>query len=147
MVFLARAFFPFQAAAARAGIVAADLFLASVFDRLLDVIGNARRARLSGLQHLFALRFFAGAQLHRQHHARRILADGIDHRVEHIKALDSVFDDRILLAVSAQPDTALQLFAGVDVIHPLRVHVLQQDHALQFAANLRAPGRWPLPFR
>ena len=49
----------------------------------------------------------------------RILTNGLDHFVEHIKAFHSVCGVRVVLTVASQIHAAAQFFHGVDVIHPL----------------------------
>ncbi len=52
------------------------------------------------------------------------------HRLEQLEALALVLDERVALAVAAQPDAFLQMVEAVEVILPLAVHHLQHDVAL-----------------
>lgn len=56
---------------------------------------------------------------------------------KHVKALFAVCNDRVLLAVGAQADALLELIHRINVIHPLRIDVLQQHHALHFTHDRR----------
>ena len=67
-----------------------------------------------------------------------LLADGVDHAVEHREALALIRHDRIGLPVGAQADALLQVLHGVDVVHPVLVDDAQQDDALDLAHALRA---------
>ena len=78
-----------------------------------------------------------------QHHSGGILTDGGDHLVEHIEALQAVFHYRVMLGVGSQPDAPLQLLHGVDVVHPLGIHVFQQNHPLQLSHQGRAENLLP----
>ena len=66
-----------------------------------------------------------------------LLVDAILHRLEEREALLLVFDERIALAVAAQPDSFLQVVEAVEVILPLRVDDLQHDVALDAMQDRR----------
>ena len=62
-----------------------------------------------------------------------ILADGGDHLIEHVKALDAVEHHGVFLTVGAQVDAAAQLIHVVNVVHPVAVNGLEQHDALDLA--------------
>ena len=49
-----------------------------------------------------------------------------------------------MLGVGSQPDAPLQLLHGVDVVHPLGIHVFQQNHPLQLSHQGRAENLLPV---
>src|SRR5699024_7637054 len=59
-------------------------------------------------------------------------------------AFHTELNDRITLSIAAQIDTLLEIFHGVDMIHPLGVYILEQDHTLQFPHELRTKHRFAL---
>ena len=136
MVLGAGALFPFEAAAAGAGVVAADLDDADGL-ALGGTLGAGRtvaghKALAGGLGHLLPLGGSArAAHLDGQQHLDAGFPDGINHLVEHVEALDAVLHNGILLAVAPQRDALPQLVHVVDVVHPLPVHALEQTDALQ----------------
>ena len=135
---------PFKAAAAGAGVVAADLddadglALGGTLGTGCAVAGH--EALTGGLGHLLPLRGRSArtAHLDGQQHLDAGLADGIDHLVEHVKALDAVLNDGVFLAVAAQRDALTQLVHVVNMVHPLAVYTLEQADAFQLPHQLRA---------
>ena len=122
--------FPLQAAAAGAGVVAADLDDAdrlALGCALCAGCAVARHIALAGgFGHLLTLGGLARlAHFDSQQHLDAGLPDGIDHLVEHIKALDTVLDDGVLLAVAAQNDALTQLVHVINMVHPLAVYALE----------------------
>ena len=65
------------------------------------------------------------------HTADGILADEVNHLVEHVIAFNLIFGDGVLVAVSAQADAVAQLIHRVDVIHPAAIHAGEEHDALQ----------------
>src|SRR5687768_10026049 len=72
------------------------------------------------------------------------LFDPILHRREQREAFLLVLDQRILLAVAAQPDAFLQMVEAVEVILPLRIDDLQHDVAFDTAQDLDRDQRFLL---
>src|SRR5512143_214836 len=65
--------------------------------------------------------------------AHAVLLDPVEHGLEHLEALFLVLDERVLLAVAPQADALLEMVHLEQVVLPLRVDDLQQDHPLELA--------------
>ena len=77
--------------------------------------------------------------------AHHLLAHPVVHVLEEGVALLLVLDERIALAVAAQPDALLQVVEAVEVVLPLDVHDLQHDVALDAAQQLGRRPAAPCP--
>ena len=71
-----------------------------------------------------------------------VVLDLVDHLVKHIKSLALVFHNRVLLGVNLEADAPTQLMHGVDMVHPVAVYHLEQDHPLQLPHDLRPQLRF-----
>ena len=131
MVLLAGAFFPLQAAAAGAGIVAADL--GDLFHRLLLHAAVAGAGLAGDLGHPLALNGGGGLHPGDEDAAQRLLLNGGHHLLEHVITLALIFHHGVVLAVCPQADALLEFVHGVDVVHPVFVHHAQHHDALQLA--------------
>ena len=78
------------------------------------------------------------AALQEEQVADRLVLDAVHHVLEQHVRLFLVFDERILLAVAAQPDAFLQVIHRQQVILPLVVDDVEHDHAFGFAQQRRA---------
>ena len=125
MVLGALAVLPLQARAAGAGIIWIDL-LGRALDRFL--LGRIIAVRARDLGGRLALHLLLTAQV--QQSPDRVFLYRGGHVVEHVIARHLVLNQRISLAISLQADALTQLLHVVDVIHPMPVDDLQQDHAL-----------------
>ena len=65
------------------------------------------------------------------------LLDILRHLVEHLVTAQLVLNQRILLSVCLQTGSLTKLLHIVDVIHPLAVDDLEQDHTLDLTDRLR----------
>jgi hypothetical protein len=61
-----------------------------------------------------------------------VLFDPVEHGLEHLETLFLVLDERVLLAVAAKPDTLLEVVHLEQVVLPLGVDDLEEDHPLEF---------------
>ena len=120
----------FQAAAAGARIIGADLVGRGADGRFLDgALVAAGGAGLLG--HLFPFDFLVGAHLNQEQPANGLLSDGLNHCLEHLVAFLFIGHHRVMLAVSPQADALLQIVHGIDVVHPVFVYHPQHDDPLQ----------------
>lgn len=129
LVHRAAALLVFLSASARAGVVRTYLCALADGASLFAAVGRA--AGRGYLRHLLALGVLLVLGHYRHHQADGVLADGHGHLVEDIIALLPERNDGILLTVGAESYAALELFHGIDVIHPLAVNHLEQNHALE----------------
>ena len=126
------ALFPLQAAAAGAGVVAADLdhphrlSLGGTLDTGGAVAG--RKALARGAGHLLPAGSSASlAHLDGKQHLDAGLPDGVHHLIERIKTLDPVFYHRVFLAIarSAMPCRSWSMLS-ICSIHWLSTHFSRQ---------------------
>ena len=66
-----------------------------------------------------------------------LFPDVLGHLVEHLVTAHLVLYQRISLSVCLQAHALTQLLHVVDVIHPLTVNDLQQNHTLQLTDGFR----------
>ncbi len=107
---------------ARTRIIGHDLF-GSTLD---GCIGN--RVILVGsrfLCNLFTLKL--ALNMNTEQHTNSILFDAVDHFLEHVKALELVFINRITLRKCLKTDALTKLIHVVDVVHPLCIDRPEQD--------------------
>ena len=120
-------------AGARVWVGGSLLFLGGGVCRGLSGLLGSRLGRLGG-----------DADLDGEEHLDGVLPDQVDHGVEHLAALHAELDDRVALGVGAQVDALFEVVHGVDVVHPLGVDILEQDHALELPHQLGAEHGLPL---
>src|SRR5688572_20063695 len=79
----------------------------------------------------------------REQPAHHLFLDAAAHVLVECEAFLLVLDQRVALAVAAQPDAFLEVVERVEVVLPLRVDDLQRDGALQPSHHLLAAHRLP----
>ena len=76
--------------------------------------------------------------LHQVEIAGGLFLEALHHGFEHVERFALVLDQRIVLAVAAQPDAFLQVVHVAQVVFPLRIEHAQHDHALVVAHGVGA---------
>src|SRR3984957_4082457 len=76
--------------------------------------------------------------LHQVKIAGRVFLKALQHRLEHLERFFLIFDQRIVLAITAEADALLQMVHAQQVIFPLLVDHAEHDHALVMAHGVRA---------
>ena len=71
--------------------------------------------------------------LHQIEIPNRVFLKALHHRFEHVEGFFLVLDQRIVLAVAAQPDALFQVIHAQQVIFPLLIDHAEHDHALVMA--------------
>src|SRR5689334_6649820 len=94
------------------------------------IVEDQRRAALRCTADRRGRCFFAQHRPQPPQVADDLLFDAILHRLEEIEAFLLVLNQRIALAVAAQPDAFLEMVEAIEVILPLLVDDLQHDVAL-----------------
>ena len=95
--------------------------------RRLRTSGNTGGAPASG-------RWGASSETHgldEEEVAQGVLLDPVHHRLEHLVAFLLVFDQRVPLAVTPQADALLEVVHLEEVVLPLGVDDLEEDHPLE----------------
>lgn len=81
---------------------------------------------------------FASHGLHAEHALQHIGLDALHHGGEHVEPFALVLDQRIFLSVSAQADAVSQMVHAQQVIFPVVVDHLEQQHLLEVAHEFGA---------
>ncbi len=130
--------FIFFSAAAGTGIVS-SYFLGGAY-RFLFRFAGIRHRRIGlfqscgGTLTLFGFRH----EFDSQDQLRGVFADCGDHFIEHVIAFDSIFDNRVFLAVGTKVHSLTELVHIVDMVHPFLVDHPKQDKALEMAHDIIA---------
>ena len=114
-------------ASARARIVRVDLLRFALDGLLLKRIVLVRSHDLCG-----GLTFNLLLDPYMVEHAERLFLDHLGHLLEHLEAVHTVLDLRIMLRISRKTDSLAKLFHIIDVIHPSRIDYLKKHDPFEF---------------
>ncbi|PSK61598.1 hypothetical protein B0E53_06501 [Micromonospora sp. MH33] len=106
--------------------------------RAVETLGPDLHRLLQQLDLLGLRRGLLDLHLQVVEEADRLLLDAVHHGGEHVEALALVLDDRVALGVRPQADALLEVVHLVEVLAPLAVDHLEQDHPLQLADGFLA---------